>query len=159
MNEPLQREEDRLERLLNSTLPTLPARRAPHTLESRVLEELARRAAKPWWRRSLSQWPTAARASFVAACCVLVGIALLGGSWMIAAIPSLQESDALSGSWLRQAAAITGTVGNLSASLVQAIPPVWFSLGLAAAALLYAFLFGLGAAAYRLLYLQPLNGR
>jgi hypothetical protein len=30
---------------------------------------------------------------------------------------------------------------------------------LAAAALLYALLFGLGAAAYRLLYLQPLNGR
>jgi hypothetical protein len=158
MNEPLQ-EEDRLERLLSSTVRTLPARRAPHTLESRVLEELARRAAQPWWRRSFGHWPTFARAGFVAACGVLVGIGLLGGSWMITAIRSLQESDALPGSWLRQAAAITGTVGNLCASLVQAIPPVWFSLGLAAAALLYAFLFGLGAAAYRLLYLQPLNGR
>jgi hypothetical protein len=158
MNEPLQ-EEDRLERLLSSTVRTLPARRAPHTLESRVLEVLARRAAQPWWRRSFSQWPTAARASFVAACCALVGIALLEGSWMIVAIRSLQQSSALSSAWLRQAAAVAGTVGNLSASLVQVIPPAWFYLGLAAAALLYAFLFGLGAAAYRLLYLQPLNGR
>jgi hypothetical protein len=159
MNEPLQPEEDRLEQLLSSTVRTLPARRAPHTLESRVLEELARRASQPWWRRSFRQWPTVARASFVAACGALVGITLLGGSWMLAGIPSLQESDALSNAWLRQAAAITGAVGNLTASLVQVIPPAWFYLGLAAAALLYAFLFGLGAAAYRLLYLQPLNGR
>ena len=163
MNEPLQKEEDRLERLLSSATRALPARRAPHTLESRVLEELARRASRPWWHRSFGYWPTFARASFVAACGSLVGIALLGGSWMVAALRLLQESDALSGSWLGswlgQTAAITGTVGNLSASLVQSIPPVWLSLGLAAAALLYAFLFGLGAAAYRLLYLQPLNGR
>jgi hypothetical protein len=158
MNEPLQ-EEDRLERLLSSTMRTLPARRAPHTLEMRVLEELARRAAQPWWRRSFGHWPTFARTSFVAACGALVGIVLLSGSCMTAAIRSLQESDALPGSWLRQAAAITGTVGNLTASLVQAIPPAWFYLGFAAAALLYAFLFGLGAAAYRLLYLKPLNGR
>jgi hypothetical protein len=78
---------------------------------------------------------------------------------MPAAIRSLQESDALSSAWLRQAAAVTDTVGNLTASLAQAIPPAWFYLSLAAAALLYAFLFGLGAAAYRLLYLQPFNGR
>ena len=43
MNEPLQ-EEDRLEQLLTDAVRTLPSRRAPHTLESRVLEELARRA-------------------------------------------------------------------------------------------------------------------
>jgi hypothetical protein len=158
MSEPLQ-DEDRLERLLSSTVRTLPARRAPHTLESRVLEELARRAAQPWWRRSFGHWPTVARASFVAACGALVGITLLGGSWMPATIRSLEESGALSSAWLREAAAITGTLGNLCASLVQAIPPLWLSLGLAAAALLYAFLFGLGVAAYRLLYLQPLNGR
>ena len=158
MNEPLQ-DDDRLERLLSSTVRTLPARRAPHTLESRVLEEVARRAAQPWWRRSFGHWPTVARAGFVAACGALVGITLLGGSWMPATIRSLQESGALPSAWLQEAAAITGTLANLCASLVQAIPPLWLSLSLAAAALLYAFLFGLGVAAYRLLYLQPLNGR
>jgi len=50
-------------------------------------------------------------------------------------------------------------VANLCASLVDAIPTTWLLPGLAAAALLYAFLFGLGAAAYRLLYLQPHDGR
>jgi len=38
------------------------------------------------------------------------------------------------------------------------MPSTWLLLGLRAATLLYAFLFGLGAAAYRLLYLQPHEG-
>jgi len=121
-------EEDRLERLLAGTVHELAARRAPHTLESRVLGELARRAAQPWWRRSFGHWPAFARAGFIVTCGAL-------------------------------AASITGALGNLAASLANTIPPTWLLLGLAAAALLYACLFGLGAAAYRLLYLQPHNGR
>ena len=42
-------------------------------LESRVLGELARRAAQPWWRRNFGHWPTLARAGFVTACLALVG--------------------------------------------------------------------------------------
>jgi hypothetical protein len=153
------RHEDPLERLLDGALRGLPARRAPATLESRVLGELARRASQPWWRRSFGHWPTLARAGFVATCVAVVGFVLVGGSWMSSAVPSLHESGALSGVWLRQAAAITGAIGNLTPSLVNAIPSVWLYVGLAAGALLYAFLFGLGAAAYRLLYLEPLIRR
>jgi hypothetical protein len=141
-------EEDRLERLLGDTMRGLRAKPAPHTLESRVLGELARRASQPWWRRSFDHWPAFARVGWVTACSVLIGLTLLAGPWTTAV-----------GSWIRQAAAITGTVGNLVASLVDAIPAAWLLPGLAAAALLYAFLFGLGAAAYRLLYLQPHDGR
>jgi hypothetical protein len=150
-------EEGRLERLLDDTMRDLPARPAPPTLESRVLGELARRASQPWWRRSFGHWPAFARVGWVTACGALIGITLLGGPWT-AAMGSLQGGGAM-GSWIRQAAAITGTVGNLGASLVDAIPASWLLPGLAAAALLYAFLFGLGAAAYRLLYLQPHDGR
>src|SRR5271154_459213 len=106
MNEHPQHE-DRLERLLDSALRGLPARRAPGTLESRVLGELARRASQPWWRRSFGHWPTPARAGFVATCVALVGIVLLSGTWMTSTIPSLNESSALSSVWVRQAAAIT----------------------------------------------------
>jgi anti-sigma factor RsiW len=141
-------EEDRLERLLGDAMRGLPARSAPPTLESRVLGELARRASQPWWRRSFGHWPAFARVGWVTACGVLIGITLLGGPWTTAV-----------DSWIRQAAVITGTVGNLGASLVDAIPASWLLLGLTVAALLYAFLFGLGAAAYRLLYLQPHDGR
>ena len=149
-------EEDRLERLLADTMRDIPARPAPHTLESRVLGELARRASRPWWRRSFGHWPAFARVGWVAACGALIGITLLGGPWTTA-MGSLQGAGAM-GSWMRQAAAITGTVGNLGASLLDAVPGTWLLWGLAAAALLYAFLFGLGAAAYRLLYLQPHDG-
>jgi hypothetical protein len=141
-------EEDRLERLLGDTMRGLPAKPAPHTLESRVLGELARRASQSWWRRSFGHWPAFARVGWVTACSVLIGLTLLGGPWTTAV-----------GSLIRQAATITGAVGNLVASLVHAIPATWLLPGLAAAALLYAFLFGLGAAAYRLLYLQPHDGR
>jgi hypothetical protein len=141
-------EEDQLERVLGDAMRGLPARPAPHTLESRVLVELARRASQPWWRRSFGHWPAFARVGWMTACGVLIGITLLGGSWTTPV-----------SSWIRHAAAVTGMVGNLVASLVDAFPATWLLPGLAAAAFLYAFLFGLGAAAYRLLYLQPYNGR
>jgi hypothetical protein len=147
-------EEDRLRRLLGDLMQDLPAKRAPHTLESRVLGELARRASQPWWRRSFGHWPAFARVGWVTACAVLIGITLLAGP----TVSSLRGTGAMS-SWMRQAATVTGAVGNLVASLLDAIPATWLLLGLAAAALLYAFLFGLGAAAYRLLYLQPHDGR
>jgi hypothetical protein len=151
-------EQDRLERWLAGTVHNLPARRAPHTLESRVFGELARLAARPWWRRSFGHWPRFARAGFVVACGALAAMVLLGGSWMGAAIGWFQDAGAAN-IWVRQAAAIAAALGNLAASIANTIPPSWLLLGLAAAALLYVFLFGLGAAAYRLLYLQPLNGR
>jgi hypothetical protein len=157
MNEPPQGK-DRLERLLAGTVHELAARRAPHTLESRVQIELARRAAQPWWRRSFGHWPAFARAGFVASCGALAAMILLGDSWMDAAIGWFQDTGTAS-SWVRQAVSMTGAMGNLATSLANSIPPTWLLLGLAATALLYAFLFGLGAAAYRLLYLQPLSGR
>jgi hypothetical protein len=40
------------------------------------------------------------------------------------------------------------------ASLVRAVPPTWLYEGAAVGAVLYALLFGLGAAAYRTLYLK-----
>ena len=150
-------EEDRLERLVGDTMRDLPARPAPRTLESRVLGELQRRASRPWWNRSFGHWPMLARVGLMTACGALIGITLLGGPWTVG-MNSLQDTGAM-GSWIRQAAAITGTVGNLVASLLDAVPTAWLLLGLTAASLLYVFLVGLGAAAYRLLYVQPHDGR
>jgi hypothetical protein len=144
-------EEDRLERLLGDTLRHLPDGPAPHSLESRVLGELARRGAQRWWHRSFGLWPAFARVGLVTGCGALIGITLLGGPWT-GVLSSFQ--DAATGSWIRHAAAMTGTVSNLAASFADAVPATWLLPGLAAVALLYAFLFGLGAAAYRLLYLQ-----
>jgi hypothetical protein len=147
--------DEALERLLDRTLHELPLRRAPLTLESRVFAELNRRAALPWFRRSFAHWPLAARAVFLLVCAALIRLAFLGGTTAIAGVHSLQASGALSVSWARQAAVLMASASNLSASLVHAVPAPWLYGGIAVCALLYAVLFGLGAAVYRTLYLQP----
>jgi hypothetical protein len=47
------------------------------------------------------------------------------------------------------------SAGGLAALLVRVIPPLWLYGGLGLGILLYVMLFGLGAAAYRTLYLWP----
>lgn len=142
-------DDDALEHLLNRTLSELPLRRAPQTLESRVMGELERRAALSWWRRSFAHWPLAARAAFLVIC----------GAAAVASVRSLHESGALSLSWARQTETFVSSAANLAALLARSVPPAWAYEGIAVGAVLYAALFGLGAAVYRTLYLQPQNGR
>jgi hypothetical protein len=150
MTEPSEAQQ-RLEQELDRTLRELPLRRAPPTLESRVLRELQRRAALPWWRHSFAHWPTAARAAFVVLGAGLVKLAFLGGAWTAAGVGSLHDSAAAM-PWAHQAVAVVGAAGGFAISLVRAIPPEWIHDGLAVSAVLYAALFGLGIAAYRVLY-------
>jgi hypothetical protein len=143
-----------LERLLERTLRELPLRRAPLTLESRVLAELARRAALRWWRRSFAHWPQAARAAFVSMCVILAWLAFAAGGWTVSGLRSLHEGGVWPMPWARQAVEVMGIARWLSGELARAIPPDWIYGGLAAGALLYTALLGLGVAAYRTLYLN-----
>jgi hypothetical protein len=139
--------ENKLERRLDRTLRELPMRRAPATLETRVLGELHRRAALPWWRLSFTHWPLIARAVFVAICGVSIRLAFLGGATAAAGVRSL--------SWARQVGTLADSGGSLAALLARTAPPLWLYEGIAVCGVLYAILFGLGAAAYRTLYIQP----
>jgi hypothetical protein len=145
-NEP----EDASARLLDRTLRGLPLRRAPATLEARVYGEIERRAALPWWRLSFVHWPLLARVAFLAISGVLIRMAFLGGASAIAALRSL--------SFAREASDIMISAGNLAALLARTSPPPWIYEGIAVCAVLYAVLFGLGAALYRTLYLEPSAG-
>jgi hypothetical protein len=137
-----------LERLLDRALRELPLRRAPLTLESRVLRELEHRASLPWWRRSFAYWPLLARAAFLVICGALIRLAFLGGATAVAGVRSL--------SWAREVGAITASsAANLAALVAHTAPPAWAYEGIAVCAVLYAVLFGLVAAVYRTLYLQP----
>jgi hypothetical protein len=64
-----QDQDERLEQLLGRTVRDLPLRRAPLELELRVLGELERRQASPWWRLSFAHWPFLARGGLIALCC------------------------------------------------------------------------------------------
>jgi hypothetical protein len=150
---------DPLERLLDRTLHELPLRRAPLTLESRVFSELQRRAALPWWRSSFAHWPLLARAVFLVICGALIRLAFVGGDTVVAGVSSLHDSGALSPSWAHQVGVLVGSAANLAALFTRTVPPAWYYGGITVCAVLYTVLFGLGAAVYRTLYLQPLNGR
>jgi hypothetical protein len=136
---------DPLQQLLDRTLRELPLRRAPPTLEARVIGELERRAALPWWRRSFAHWPLLARAAFLVICGALIRLAFLGGAAAVARVDSLI--------WARQAGMLVMSLGNLVAAIARISAPHWLYEGVAVCGVLYAILFGLGAVVYRVLYL------
>ena len=150
--------EQRLERALNQALKGLPLRRAPSTLEARVVGELERRAALPWWRVGFARWPVGPRIAFVLVCVALVAATILGGLSAFVGVRSMNEVAALVLHWVQPFLAVVSSVGGLAALLVRVIPPLWLYGGLSLGILLYVTLFGLGAAAYRTLYLRSSVG-
>jgi hypothetical protein len=147
--------EEKLERVMNAALRSLPPRRAPAALESRVLGELQRRAALVWWRRSFTYWPAAARAAFVVLNVALVAVTFLNGFSTVVGGRSLTQFGAMVLMWMRPFLAVVSSVGGLTPVLLNAIPSGWLYLGMAVGAVLYTVLFGLGATAYRTLYMRP----
>jgi hypothetical protein len=150
--------EQKLEQALNQALKGLPLRRAPSTLEARVVNELERRAALPWWRVGFAHWPVGPRIAFVLVCVALVGATILGGLSAFVGVRSVNEVAAVVLHWVQPFLAVVSSVGGLAALLVRVIPPLWLYGGLSLGILLYVALFGLGAAAYRTLYLRSSVG-
>ena len=147
--------EQKLEQVLHQALSGLPPRRAPGALESRVVTELARRALLPWWRASFANWPVGARVLFVLVCAVLVAATILGGVSAYLGDRSFDEAAAVMLSWAHPFLTVVSSAGGLVALLVHVIPPLWLYGTLGLGIFLYVTLFGLGAAAYRTLYLRP----
>lgn len=114
-----------LERRVHGLLRSLPERSAPPSLENRVCAEIARRAARPWWRRSYSFWPAAAR-------CAFIFTAIASAASIVWAFQALTED----------AREMAQVIGGL-------IPPYLIVGALAALAVCYAVLARLGLAAYR----------
>ena len=142
------------ERILNELLRGLPLRRAPAALELRVCRELERRAARPWWFRGFSQWPAAARTSFVAVCIAIIGLTAADGAWTMME-RTLSDAAVAPLSWTHTTVAAIRSAWEVAALLVRVIPAAWIYGALTAGVALYLALFGLSAAAYRALYLPP----
>jgi hypothetical protein len=141
--------DEKLERLITEVTAALPLRRAPDALRRRVLDELALRAALPWWRRNFSQWPMAARTGFVLVCAVLAGLSLTSGV--------TQRIGGEASAWAQPIIGGVTAIGAVMTRAVSLVPPLYLYLALIVGGLLYALLFGIGAIAYRTLYLQPAN--
>ena len=144
-------EQEKLEASVHQLLRKLPDRRAPSGLERRVLAEIARRAALPWWKKSFAYWPAPARLGFfvgsaVAAALVVSGLIIVSGS---TGAHELAGGISNSFSWLSIAREILASAESRVQQLSAEIPSLWlYAIGGTVVAC-YAALGAIGAAAYR----------
>jgi hypothetical protein len=136
--------QDNLERLVDRALRAQPALQAPRSLEARVFAEIERRAAQPWWHKSFSSWPIAARLAFLVAS---VGFAKLGldvAIWLVSPFETTTSPFDLPPemSWVQ-------TVIAALAITFRSLPHTWLYGAIVLLAIAYATLFGIGATVYR----------
>lgn len=148
------RDEQNLERTIDRTLRALPPRSAPASLEARVLAEIARRAALPWWKQSFVHWPLAARGAFIVVSAAMAKLAIFATVWVMGDFDAGTFRQAFTNqfAWLETALSMLRIVGDFFAVMGRNIPALWLYGAVAIVATLYVALFGLGAAAYRTLY-------
>ena len=151
------RDPEQLEKFIGAMLREQPLRIAPASIEARVQQELAQYAALPWWRRGFSRWPWQARLLFLPLAFGCVQVSSLtnnGVSWLWQALSrsapgAAAQSGIASFSGMEQA---LQTLGNM---LSRGVPTIWIYGAAGFALLLYAVMFGLGAAAFRTLFATP----
>lgn len=141
----------RLERFIQQAVRDLPPRSAPAALEERVLAELARRAALPWWRKSFVHWPVSARAIFLLGCVALVKGVMSGSIWVMAGFETadLPAMFAARFTWMENTVVVVQALASCVDIVARNIPSLWLYGAVAFVAAVYATVFGLGAAAYR----------
>lgn len=147
---PMKPTPEELEKLVRAALRDLPDRRAPVTLEARVLAEIGRRSELPWWRRSYIHWPVAVRVGFFILSAAIAAVAIAG---LFTLMRSAGAAD-LAGivgrlfAWMEPLrAAGKGTFQAMS-DIFHAVPN-WVVYGaLTTIAAFYAAIVGIGATAY-----------
>lgn len=153
--------DEKLERLVSQVLREQPLRRAPASLEARVLGELAARSRLPWWRRGIASWPAAVRIPVVIGCAVSVPLVWILSMWLAGRLVALATHPGVAGpiASLWDAGRAVASLGAITAHFVQGIPREWLIGGVLATAMLYAVLFGLVAAGYALLCPRPRHSK
>jgi hypothetical protein len=146
---------EQLEAQLHAVLRDQPLRRAPAGLEMRVLQEIARRQARPWWQQNYSGWPTPVRLLFLVGSLSLFIVAAWLAMRGLADVP-FEQAGSLVLQPIRDALSTLQSAGSVLLEVakgwVPTLPTVWIYALLGAVALGYATLIGLGATAYRVFW-------
>ena len=145
---------EQLEQKIHAVLREQPARRAPMSLESRVLGEIARRQALPWWKKSYANWPAPMRLAFLALG-VALAVGTLLGSMHLAGVLSAQTFAPVIQPLVNAAVTLRAAgsaLGELVRPLLPSISNQWLYIALAVIGASYALLLGIGATAYRVLW-------
>ena len=145
---------EELEKKIHAVLREQPVRRAPVSLEARVLGEITRRQTLPWWHQSFSYWPNPVRLAFLVVSTGIVAVALLYSMHVMgvvsqSAMENVFEPVKGAGTTLK----VAGTaLWGLVSHVVPEISNQWLYGGLAVLGGAYAVMLGLGATAYRVLW-------
>ena len=146
--------DEKLERLVGQVLRDQPLRRAPASLEARVLGELAARSRLPWWRRGIATWPVSVRIPVIAGCAVCVPLVWVLSVWLAERLVAVTTHPGVAepiGNLLDAGHSIVA-LGAITAHVIQSIPREWLLGGILATGTLYAALFALLAVGYSLLW-------
>jgi len=161
----------RLERLIQRALSELPQRRAPASLEQRVIEAIEGRAGHASQQESsggerirrggFGSWPLTVKAALIACCLASVIVVLVGLKELVTRIGLIAADPSIAGrvETLRHAGEAAAALGALPARLIRAVPADWLLGGLIATAVLYTVLFALVAIGYSTLYVTPERSR
>jgi hypothetical protein len=144
---------ENLEAAIHRVLRSVPDRRAPASLEGRVVMELSRRAALPWWRQSFAHWPLAVRVAFfvgsaVAAAIVVTGLVSTG---LASGANELAGSVTRRLEWLVIVRELAASLDHKVRLVAGAIPTLWLYGVAGTMAAFYGALAAVSAAAYRVL--------
>ena len=147
---------EQLEKMVHATLRSLPDRRAPASLEARVLAAVEARAAIQWWHKSWSYWQQWVRAVFLVFCAGLAGLLVYTGVYVQTGFDTAQTSGTLAPmlAFANRVMDIGRGLADFVALVMRHIPSLWLYGAIAFVAGLYAMLFGLSAAAYRTLWVH-----
>jgi len=160
-----------LERLIQRALSELPQRRAPASLEHRVIEAIEGRAGHASQQESsgrerirrggFGSWGFGVRAALIACCLASVIVVLVGLKALATRVGMIAADPSIAGRLeaLRHAGEAAAALGALPARLIRAIPSDWLLGGLIATAVLYTVLFALVAIGYSTLYVTPERSR
>lgn len=147
----------KLEEAVHAHLSILSEREAPEALISSVMATIQARAARPWWRKPIPQWPRRNQFVFVAVMLALVcgSIIGLGKIWPHAAIAEIPSQAVAAMEPVRPAWSILETLTRAGALLLQSLSQPWL-IGLGLGFLfVYLSCIGMGMAWYRVTFQKP----
>jgi hypothetical protein len=147
----------KLEQAVHDQLAAVADREAPEALISSVMARIQARAARPWWRRPIPQWPRQNQFVFVAVMLALVCGAIfgLGKVWPHEVISEIPTQAAAAIEPVRPAWNILETLTRAGAMVLRSLSQPWLI------ALGFGFLFvylsciGMGMAWYRVTFQKP----
>lgn len=145
---------DLLERLIDGVLRDQPLRRAPASLEARVLARIQLQESASWHTSGFVRWPLAARFALLVALLAIAKLTVDVVVWLFSSDTPVTQTVESSVVWAKSTASVFSSMVSLGHALIDAIPSYWITLALVFSAGMYITLFVLGATAYRTLYLN-----